>query len=78
LTPPPDDEHDCGWKAYAKAQEEKLAELSAKLEALERLLANKKSERRKKGAKMPPPIPPKPDAAAAAAKRKQNAQARQA
>jgi transposase len=78
LTPPPDDEHDCGWKAYAKAQEEKLAELTEKLEALERRLTDKKSERRKKGSKMPPPVPPQSDPAAAARKRKQNALARQA
>ena len=25
LVPPGDDDHDCGWKAYAKAQESKLA-----------------------------------------------------
>src|SRR5690606_23540967 len=34
LAPPPDDEHDCGWKAYAKAQEQKLDELTAKLAAV--------------------------------------------
>jgi len=28
-----DDEHDCGWKAYAKHQEAKLAEVQQKLAA---------------------------------------------
>ena len=53
---PPDDEHDCGWKAYAAAQEQKLAELTDKLAALERRLFEKKSERRLTS-KLPPPLP---------------------
>jgi transposase len=57
LTPPPDD-HDCGWKAYAKAQAAQLAELTAKLAEIERRFLGKKSERRQTG-KMPPPLPPK-------------------
>jgi transposase len=63
LVPPPDDdEHDCGWKAYAKAQESKLEEQNAKLAALteqmaelQRRLFGKKSERRK-ASKLPPPL----------------------
>jgi len=69
---PPDDDHDCGWKAYAKAQEEKLQELTNKLEELERRFI-KKSERRK-SSKLPPPLPPKVDPVAAAAKRARNAE----
>jgi transposase len=65
LVPPPDDEHDCGWKAYAKAQEAKLVEMSEKIAALERRFLEKKSERRKRS-KLPPPVPPKKDPAAAA------------
>ncbi len=53
---PPDDEHDCGWRAYAAAQEQKLAELTDKLAALERRLFEKKSERRLTS-KRPPPLP---------------------
>jgi transposase len=72
LAPPPDDDHDCGWKAYAKAQDAKLSELSEKLAELERRLVGKKSERRK-GMKLPPPVAPKSDPAAAARKRQDNA-----
>ena len=68
LVPPPDDEHDCGWKAYAKAQEAKLAEMGDKIAALERRFLEKKSEKRK-GTKLPPPVPPSPDPAAATAAR---------
>jgi transposase len=73
LAPPPDeDDHDCGWKAYAKAQDAKLSELSEKLAELERRLIGKKSERRK-GSKLPPPVTPKSDPVAAARKRLDNA-----
>jgi transposase len=75
LVPPGDDEHDCGWKAYAKAQEaklneqsEKLAELTAKMEEMQRRLFGKKSERLKTS-KLPPPLPTKSNAAQAAKKR---------
>lgn len=64
LVPPPDDEHDCGWKAYAKAQEAKLAEMGEKIAALERRFLEKKSEKRK-GSKLPPPVPPTVDPAVA-------------
>jgi hypothetical protein len=60
LVPPPDDDHDCGWKAYAKAQEAKLAEMGEKIAALERRFLEKKSEKRK-GSKLPPPVPPTVD-----------------
>ena len=78
MVPPPDDEHDCGWKAYAKAQEQKLAELKEKLAALERRFLEKKSEKRKRGSKLPPPLPPKknPVAAAEARARTQEFQSR--
>src|SRR5258706_14752104 len=33
-TRPPDDEHDCGWKAYSAAQSAKLDELAEKLAAV--------------------------------------------
>lgn len=75
LVPPGDDEHDCGWKAYAKAQESKLdeqsaklAELTAKMEEMQRRLFGKKSERLKSG-KLPPPLPPKSTKSEAAKKR---------
>jgi transposase len=78
LTPPPDD-HDCGWKAYAKAQAAqveaqaaKLAELTAKLAEIERRFLGKKSERRKTG-KMPPPLPPKKADPAESAKKRRDA-----
>lgn len=68
MVPPPDDDHDCGWKAYAKAQDAKLTELTAKLEEIERRFLAKKSERRK-ASKLPPPLPTKSTAAEAAEKR---------
>jgi len=68
LIPPGDDDHDCGWKSYAKAQDAKLAELSAQLEALQRRVFGKKSERRK-GMKLPPPLPTKATAEETAKKR---------
>jgi transposase len=55
LAPSDDDDHDCGWKAYAKAQDQKLAAVMAKLEELERRVAGHKSERRK-SSKLPPPV----------------------
>lgn len=65
MVPPGDDEHDCGWKAYAKVQEAKLdeqsaklTELTAKMEEMQRRLFGKKSERLKKS-KLPPPLPAK-------------------
>jgi len=36
LAPPDDDDHDCGWKAYAKQQDAKLAAVMARVEELER------------------------------------------
>jgi transposase len=69
LVPPPDDEHDCGWKAYAKAQEAKLVEMGDKIAALERRFLDKKSEKRK-ASKLPPPVPPSPDPTAATTARK--------
>jgi transposase len=70
LVPPPDDDdHDCGWKAYAKAQDKKLAALMARVEDLERSAAGHKSEKRKRS-KLPPPEPPaKADPSESAAKR---------
>ena len=58
MVPPPDDDHDCGWKAYAKAQDAKLNELTAQLEELQRRVFGKSSERRPKASKLPPPLPP--------------------
>lgn len=85
MAPPPDD-HDCGWKAYAKAQAAqldaqavkfaemtaKLAETTAKLAEIERRFLGKKSERRKSG-KMPPPLPPKKADPAESAKKRRDA-----
>jgi hypothetical protein len=39
LVPPPDDEHDCGWKAYSKAQAAQLDEQNAKLTEIAEQLA---------------------------------------
>lgn len=78
MTPPPDDdEHDCGWKAYAKHQEAKLAEVQQKLAALEKRLLGKKSERRK-SSKMPPPVSSSKSAQETKRKREQNAALREA
>ena len=55
---PPDDDHDCGWKVYAKVQEARLIEVEQKLAAMMRLF-EKKSEKGK-STKLPPPVPPTP------------------
>ena len=67
LVPLPDDEHDCGWKAYSAAQSDELKKVSAQLEAvtlelaeLKRRVLGRKSEKRKKS-KMPPPVRPDSD-----------------
>ena len=60
MVPPPEDDHDCGWKRYAKEQDKKLQELSDKLIALEQRFL-KRSERRKP-TKLPPPLVTKADA----------------
>jgi len=77
LVPPPDDDHDCGWKAYAKAQQAQLDALTAKLAELERRVAGHKSERRKSG-KLPPPLVTKADPATTRDKRRQAAAQRDA
>jgi len=78
LAPPDDDDHDCGWKAYAKAQDKKLATLMTRVEELERRAAGHKSEKRKPS-KLPPPVSPvKAEAAAVAAKRAATAALRNA
>lgn len=75
MAPPEDDDHECGWKVYAKAQDTKLAAQGAKLEELagqiaelQRRFFGKQSERRKTS-KLPPPLPTKSTAAEAAKKR---------
>ena len=84
VPPADDDDHDCGWKAYAKAQDKKLADqekklaaLTEKLTELEQRLTGKKSERRK-ATKLPPPVKPLRDPAATAKKRKAAASIRDA
>jgi transposase len=78
LVPPDDDDHNCGWKAYAKAQDAKLAAMMARLEELERRAAGHKSEKRK-SSKLPPAAPPaKPSPEATAAKRTAEAELRNA
>jgi len=59
VVPPPDDDHDCGWKAYAKAQEAKLALVVARLEALELQRRGHRSEKTK-SSKLPPPVAAEP------------------
>jgi transposase len=76
MTPqPPPDDHECGWKDFAKALAEKMAELETKMAAMERRILGPKSE------KLPPmdrevrkkrPIDP----AATQAKRAANAELR--
>lgn len=78
MAPPDDDDHDCGWKAYAKAQDRKLAEVMARLEELERRAKGHKSEKRKRS-KLPAPVPaPAIEPAEAAAKRAALAELRDA
>lgn len=59
MAPPVDDDHDCGWKTYAKEQERQLASLTERLAALERMIHGKRSEKRK-AVKVPPPLPKEP------------------
>ena len=89
LVPPPDNEHDCGWKAYSEAQAAKLDEQNAKLvELTEKLAAvtsklddlakqrkGHQSERRRRP-KMPPPVASKSDPAETEAKRRAAAELR--
>lgn len=85
MVPPNDeDDHDCGWKAYAKHQEQKLAELTSKLDAVTAKLnelaqraKGHRSERRKRGKKMPPPVAPKSDPDETAKKRRAAEELRQ-
>lgn len=72
MAPSGDDDHDCGWKQYAKQQDAKLAELTEKFAALERRVLGRKSEKRK-SSKLPPPLPPETKPEAAAQKRQENA-----
>ena len=71
MSPPPDDDHVCGWKAYAGQLEERATELAkhalaleGRLAVLEKLAFGKKSEKtpRKAPARLPPPVqsPPVP------------------
>lgn len=83
MTPPPNDDHDCGWKANAKHQEEKLSELQqqhiamkAKVEQLALLANGHKSEHRKTSKKMPPPVKAKPELQETLDKRKALAELR--
>ncbi len=63
LVPPPNnDDHDCGWKLYAKSQDAKLAEVTAKLGEVQGQLATllkrvhgPRTEQRPKH-KLPPPV----------------------
>lgn len=77
MAPPDDDDHDCGWKTYAKAQDAKLAELSRQIAELNRRFLGKKSERRKTS-KLPPPLPKASTAAEALKKREEARVARDA
>ena len=45
MAPPPDDDHECGWKVFAKDLVEKMAELEAKMAAMERRMLGPKSEK---------------------------------
>ena len=56
---PPEDDHDCGWKAYARAQEQELLLLKERLAELEKRTYGKKSEKQK-AEKLPPAVPKEP------------------
>jgi len=45
MAPPPDDDHECGWKVFAKDLVEKMSELEAKMAAMERRVLGPKSEK---------------------------------
>ncbi len=89
MVPPPDDEHDCGWKAYSAAQAakldeqnsklneltEKLAVVTAKLDELSKRSKGHRSERRRRP-KMPPPVPPRSDSEETEKTRRANAEIR--
>ena len=77
MVPPPDDDHDCGWKAYAKAQDAKLTQVMARLADVERRFLDKKSERRR-GTKLPPPTKTVAEPAKASKKRQEQAALRNA
>lgn len=55
MAPPSDDEHSCGWKAYAEHLATELAAQKKRLDELEQRFL-KKSERRRKSSKLPPPV----------------------
>ena len=59
MSPPPD-EHDCGWKVYAKDQAAALADVREQLAEVKRRLFARKSEKRRATTKLPPPLPPDP------------------
>lgn len=59
MSPPPD-EHDCGWKVYAKEQAAALADVREQLAEVKRRLFARKSEKRRATTKLPPPLPPDP------------------
>jgi transposase len=68
VAPPPEDDHDCGWKAYAKAQNTQLnavlaqlATVTSRLETLELQRRGHRSEKTK-ASKLPPPIAAEPAA----------------
>ncbi|TAL46555.1 MAG: IS66 family transposase [Salinibacterium sp.] len=62
MVPPPDDDHDCGFRDYAKHLETKLEVLEAQLEVLKRAFA-KRSEKMGKMPRIPRP-PRTPEEAA--------------
>ena len=45
MVPPPDDEHECGWKGYAASLGEEMATMRAELDALKRRVLGPKSEK---------------------------------
>ena len=77
MAPPPDD-HDCGWKSFAVELQEQLAEVKAKLAALERRLLGPKSEKLPKTEPVEREVAKKrpADPAATQAKRRKNAEQR--
>jgi len=45
MAPPPDDDHDCGWKTFATELGQEMATMRAEMDALKRRVLGPKSEK---------------------------------
>jgi hypothetical protein len=75
LAPPKDDDHKCGWRDHALELAARVADVEAKIAALQRAAFGKKSEKAKK---LPPLPKPSPTPEAIDDKRRTRAAAREA